>query len=176
MKWDNKKLYKALCFATKKHKNQQLKHPKDVPYSAHLCAVLTNAIKYASELKEDINWDLLVCSALLHDTIEDTETTYEEILSEFSKDVADAVLSLTKNNDIPHNNRIKDSIDRIKKQPKEVAIVKMSDRLFNMHIRIPFWSEEKSREYAEEAKLICDELGYACEPLRVELKNYIKNY
>lgn len=71
---------------------------------------------------------------------------------------------------------MKDSISRIKKQPTEIAVVKLADRLFNLHIKVPTWSPEKQESYKKEAQLICDELGYASETLRSQLQKAIDEY
>ncbi len=173
--WNEKLVTRALFFATEKHKNQIMKHPANMPYTAHVTGVMLNAIKLASEV-ENINYDLLVCSALLHDTLEDTDTLYEELEAEFGTHVADAVLALSKNPNLSKKDRMKDSIERIKKQPKEVAIVKLADRLFNVRDRVPTWSEEKIEEYKKETKLIFEELGYVVPSLKTDLEQRYQMY
>ena len=175
--WDNEKVYKALFFASRKHFGQLMKHPENTPYSVHFTGVALTAVKYASmDLGVDIE---LICQvALLHDVIEDCAVSYDELKKEFGKRVADGVLALSKSKDksIDKLKRMKDSIERIKKQPREVAIVKLADRLYNIRCRVPSWSEEKTLKYKKEAQLICDELGYACEPIKGDLQEYIENY
>ena len=84
----------------------------------------------------------MITLALLHDTIEDTNTTYDEIFKEFGKPVADGVLALSRNPNISYENQILDCVERIKKQPKEVAINKMADRMFNMRKRYSAWERK----------------------------------
>ncbi len=174
--WENRESYKAIIYAAQKHKNQMMKHPEETPYLAHIVGVMTNAIKYASMLDCKIDWELLINCALLHDVIEDTDTTYEEIESEFGEKTAHGVLALTKNKTLKKSEQMKDSIRRIKEQPLEVGIVKLSDRLFNMRDVVPHWSENKLLSYCDEAKYICDELGGICKPLKDDLNSYIDEY
>ena len=175
--WDNEKVYKALFFASRKHFGQLMKHPENTPYSVHFTGVALTAVKYASmDLGVDIE---LICQvALLHDVIEDCAVSYDELKKEFGKRVADGVLALSKSKDksIDKLKRMKDSIERIKKQPKEIALVKLSDRLFNIRDVVPSWNRDKVLLYKKEAQLICDELGYASELLRVDLQERINEY
>ncbi|MBR1417322.1 MAG: bifunctional (p)ppGpp synthetase/guanosine-3',5'-bis(diphosphate) 3'-pyrophosphohydrolase [Bacilli bacterium] len=88
---------KALTFATKKHENQT--RVDGTPYITHPISVAN----YAKELfKNDELKEELVAAAYLHDTIEDTNTTYEEIAKEFGYFTASLVLELT-NNDYMKN-------------------------------------------------------------------------
>ena len=174
--WKNREVYKAIMFATQKHKDQMMKHPENTPYIAHVIGVMTHAIKYACMIEKEIDWNLLISCALLHDTLEDTEVTYNEIMSVFGDSVAQGVLSLTKNKSLPKSEQMKDSVERIKKQPLEVIIVKLSDRLFNMRDAVPKWNECKLLKYKDEAKYICNELGDFCKPLKKDLEQYIEDY
>lgn len=172
--WDNKIVQKALFFATNAHAGQTMKHPTNTPYSAHVTGVLLNVINFCHA--DDLDWNLACCCALLHDTLEDTVTTYEDLASAFGKSIADGVLALTKNEQLPHEKQMQDSIERIKKQPREVAIVKMADRLFNIRGRVPTWTKEKQSAYLEEAKLIYNNLNYANPTLAKALHKAIEEY
>ena len=174
--WDSKIVNEALMFATEKHKNQMMYYPSEMPYSAHIFGVTLNAIKYADSVEQEIDSDSLVCMALLHDTLEDTDTSFDELLKTFGEKIANGVLALTKNETLPREFRMKDSIERIKKQPIEVWIVKLSDRLFNMRGIVPTWEKEKLLKYKAEAQYICDELGDASEKLKKDLQKSIDNY
>lgn len=174
--WTNKKFLDALFFATKAHESQRMQYPDDMPYSAHIYGVLQFAVKGCVEGNDDPDWDLLVQCALLHDTIEDTDTTYAMLENKFGKKVADGVLALSKNPELDKDIQMTDCIKRIKNQPKEIAIVKLADRLFNMRGKVLNWSEEKQEYYKKEAQLICDELGYGSLELKSQLQRAIDNY
>ena len=174
--WNSKKVNDAIFFATKKHQGQFMKQPEGMPYSAHFFGVAMNAIQLAAESKEPIDWDLLICSAILHDTLEDTQTSKEELEQVFGKAIADGVSALTKNESLPSEQQMKDSLERIKKQPREVAIVKIADRMFNIRDRVESWSEEKQEQYREEARLISEELGELFLPAKDALEEQIEKY
>ena len=166
---------KALFYASEKHKEQKMgRPPKQIPYATHFFGVALNALNFAS--CEELDKTFLLTLAMLHDTLEDTDATYQELADEFGKNVADGVMALTRNEDIEFEKQIPDCLTRIKKQPKEVAIVKMADRLFNIRKRFTGWTQEKQNAYIKEAQFICDELGYACENLKQVLQNAINKY
>ena len=102
------------------------------------------------------------------------DKTSDNIASEFGEKVAKGVKALTKNEEIEYNKQIEDVVQRIKQEPKEVAIVKMADRLFNLRDRVPNWSDEKQAHYLQDATIILNELSYASKNLSEALKNAIE--
>ena len=123
------------------------------------------------------NPNLLVLCALLHDSIEDTSTTYEDIRNTFGSDIADGVLSLSKNEELPSKaEQMQDSLQRIKRQPIEVWMVKLCDRITNLQPPPKHWHKEKIANYQNEARLILDQLGEASEFLAERLKMKIQVY
>ena len=166
----------ALLYASNKHNGQYMKQPI-VPYMTHLQGVCLEAINGCiNENNKDINLEKVTILALLHDTMEDTDATYEEVKDLFGEDVANGVLALTKNEKIPYSERMLDSINRIKKQSVEVAIVKLADRIFNLKDVPIKWDKNKILAYKEEAKLILKELGFASEYLSKRLQDKINVY
>lgn len=81
---------KAIRFANKHHQGQVRRGSGD-PYYYHPIAVALILVAY----KNSKNLVLLICAAILHDTIEDTKLTFEKIVKEFGKLVASLVLELT---------------------------------------------------------------------------------
>ncbi|MCB0826173.1 MAG: bifunctional (p)ppGpp synthetase/guanosine-3',5'-bis(diphosphate) 3'-pyrophosphohydrolase [Armatimonadetes bacterium] len=84
-------LNRAALFAAEKHKHQTRDGEAALPYVAHCFEVASNLRIIGGELNEDI-----LCAAILHDTIEDTEATYEEVAAQFGERVADIVASVTR--------------------------------------------------------------------------------
>lgn len=159
------KFYDVLLFAIKAHQGQKMKFPSDVDYSAHIVGVTVTAVNFAKN--EDVDMDLLASVALLHDTIEDTNITYQDIENNFGKNVADGVLALTKNEIIEKEHQMGDSLNRILKlNKKEIAIVKLADRCFNTRCKVESWSNEKQKAYILEAEQICEKIGFYCLPLK----------
>jgi len=181
--WSQESYITAYRFAAEAH-NGQLVPGTELPYIMHLSFVSMEIIAaLAIELFQFP--DLAVQCALLHDVIEDTKITYEKVKSEFRKAVADGVLALTKDENIGSNieNKwerkreiLKDSLERIKRQPKEIWMVKLADRITNLQPPPHYWSSEKIDKYKSEAIMIYDYLSPASQYLGNRLKSKIENY
>lgn len=167
---------KAIAFATKKHAEKNQTVPgTDLPYVVHLSNVAME-ILVASTKSKLFNTRFAVQVALLHDILEDTDTTFEEISKVFSIDVAEAVLALTKNNSIPKDERMNDSLNRIKKLSNEVSAIKLADRITNLQPPPKYWSLEKILLYQKEAIVICENLKGTNYYLENRLKEKINEY
>ena len=122
----------TIKFATIKHVAINQKVPvTELPYVVHLSNVAMEVLM-ANANTEDFNVALAIQAALLHDTIEDTDTTFSEVEENFGTAVANAVLALTKNESLPKEEQMMDNLKRIKKLPYEVWAVKMADRITNL--------------------------------------------
>ena len=126
------------------------------------------------------NGDLAVQCALLHDVMEDAGREFGELRAQFGNAVAEGVQALTKDKSIKKNMRMKDSIERIKCQPREIWMVKMADRISNLQKPPSFWDVQKIVTYKNEACFIFEELSGADELLGKRLfekiQVYEKNY
>ena len=173
MKTNQDKITEAWFFASVAHKEQ--KYPgEQLPYVTHLGNVMLEVMGVASTFE---NPELALCCAILHDTIEDTEVTYEELLKEFGEAVANGVMALTKNETLEtKREQMLDSLERIKQQPKEVWIVKMADRVANLGEPPHYWKLEKREAYRAEAQIIWDYLHEANEMMAERLKGKIADY
>ena len=166
MKINQDKITKAWFFASRVH-NGQLYPGEKLPYVTHVGNVAFEIMAVVSSLK---NAELAICCAILHDTIEDTETTYEEIEKEFGKAVANGVMALTKNETLPtKREKMIDSLERIETQPKEVWAVKMADRISNLGEPPHYWKLEKCQAYRDEAQIVWDYLHEVNEVLAKSL-------
>lgn len=127
---DFKKLEDAVYFAKEKHKNQ-LRKGTNILYINHPLEVSI----FASHITCDID---TIVSAVLHDTLEDTDTTYDEIKNVFGKKVADIVLSDSedKMRNIPKDKswhlRKKSTISKAKHANREEKIILLCDKLSNL--------------------------------------------
>ena len=121
---------KALEFARKKHKGQMRKNNTPVEYITHPINVANLVKKYANN-KENI--DDLVSSAYLHDTLEDTNTTYEELICNFGNIISNLVKELT-NNDVLKKEMGKTKYLSMKmaNMSENALIIKLCDRLDNV--------------------------------------------
>ncbi len=164
----------AMRFAAAKHADQT-EPGHDLPYLVHVVSVAAEVIAVlpAAGLAEP---DLAVTCALLHDTVEDTGTSVEELHDRFGAAVAAGVAALTKNSALPKPEQMPDSLRRILEQPAEIATVKLADRITNMAAPPRSWSKEKRASYREEARAIADALGAACPALDARLRARIEAY
>ena len=74
----------------------------------------------------------IICTAWLHDTMEDTDTDYDDISREFGTDVADMVASLSKDNRLPGGERTAEYTDRLTRASPGARLVKLADILANL--------------------------------------------
>ena len=141
------KLSKAYNFAIKAHKNQK-RHSGD-PYSNHPIAVAS----ILTELKLD---SATIATGLLHDTIEDTHATYENIKNEFGQEVADLVDGVTKisvfENQASSSSKAENFRKLILATSKDIRVllVKLADRLHNMRTIDAIAKIEKRERIAKE--------------------------
>jgi guanosine-3',5'-bis(diphosphate) 3'-pyrophosphohydrolase len=164
----------AIRFAGERHGDQKMPD-SEASYLVHLANVAMEVI-FAAEHSESFDLEFAVQVALLHDVIEDTPTRYEEVRSRFSEPVADAVLALTKNELLPAEDQIPDSLRRIKTLRREVWAVKLADRISNMQEPPPSWTTKKKVKYLEVAKLILLELTGGNSYLEKRLSRLIEEY
>jgi len=172
--WSQEAYLKALRFAAEKHKGQ-LVPGTDWSYTVHLSMVCMEILA-AFNQNPNLNGDLAIQAAILHDTIEDTDVTYEDLQSKFSQNVAEGVLALTKDTTLGKKEQMQDSLKRIKLQPKEIWMVKLADRITNLQPPPSYWDREKRKRYLEQAKLILDELRAGSEYLSNRLSEKIHDY
>ena len=127
----------ALSFAAEKHKNQRRKDAQITPYINHPIELVNVLVNEGGV----VSWDIL-CAALLHDVIEDTEYTYENILTEFGETVAQYVWWLTKIDSLPTRAENKyETRLKLAKAPVEAQTIKLADLLDNTPSIIQYDSE-----------------------------------
>lgn len=164
---------RALDFAARAHGEQ--KTPKGQPYVVHLAQVCMEATRALAE-ERGRDGDLVVACALLHDTLEDTATREEEVAREFGPRVAAGVRALTKDEALPKEERMPDSLRRILAQPPEVAMVKLADRITNLAPPPAHWKAEKIAAYREEGEAILAALGHASAFLAARFRERLAAY
>jgi guanosine-3',5'-bis(diphosphate) 3'-pyrophosphohydrolase len=118
---------RALHFAAGKHRGQRRKDVHASPYINHPIAVL-------SILAEEggIAEPAVLCAALLHDTIEDTETTPEELEAAFGVQVRDIVLAVSDDKTLPKAERKRLQILHAAEASYEARLVKLADKIANL--------------------------------------------
>lgn len=130
---------KAVEFAAKKHCLQRRKD-NETPYINH-----TIGVAYLLE-QANVNDVSVLQAALLHDTIEDTDTTYEELVSIFGIKVADLVQSVSDDTSLTSDERKLAQVEKMKTASVETRAIKLADRIYNLR-DMKLWSKEKQDRY-----------------------------
>lgn len=137
---------KAYRYAEEKHSGQMRKSGE--PYFIHPVRVAHTIASLELDPQS-------VCAALLHDVVEDTEVTHEDMVAEFGETIAMLVDGVTKLGKIPTHSKEEQQIENLRKmffamtKDIRVIVVKLADRLHNMQT-LRFMTEEKQRMIARE--------------------------
>lgn len=164
----------AWRFAARAH-GGQVTPGEPFPYLMHLGAVGMEVLAAHQHSAFDDPVLAIQC-ALLHDTLEDTDTTEAALAARFGPAVASGVRALAKDESLPKAARMADSLQRIRQQPREVWAVKLADRITNLAPPPSTWRAEKITAYREEARRILEALGEAHAPLAARLSSRIEAY
>ena len=163
----------TIAFVALKHGNQKM--PTGLPYVVHLSNVAMEVFM-AHKKEPNFNIELAIQLALLHDVLEDTPLSFKELEDTFGNIVATGVLALTKNASLDKKDQMQDSLARIVKQGKEVAIVKLCDRITNLQKPPLKWDKEKIKKYHLQAVTIAQALGGKNSYLDNRIREKIKAY
>jgi guanosine-3',5'-bis(diphosphate) 3'-pyrophosphohydrolase len=165
---------KAIAFAGEKHLDQKVPGTQS-SYLVHLSNVAMETMIAAGHT-DDFDLGYAVQVALLHDVLEDTSTTFDELKEAFGQKIVEAVLALSKNEDLEPDLQIPDSLERIKLQPKEVWTVKLADRTSNLQPPPASWDNDKRIAYHKMAGTILLELKGGNAYLEQRLEEKILDY
>ena len=150
-------LLKALAFAAHKHRDQRRKDARASPYINHPIA-LADVLRNEGGITDAT----VLCAALLHDTIEDTETTPEELEREFGKRVREVVLEVTDDKRLPKKERKQLQIDHAPHLSKAAKLVKLADKICNLRDVADnppsTWDLARRQEYFDWARNVVDGL------------------
>ncbi len=150
-------LTRALDFAARKHRDQRRKGAAAEPYLNHLTEV-ARLVAEATEGKDTP----LVIAALLHDTIEDTRTTRDELEREFSPEVAALVSEVTDDKNLPKAERKRLQIANAPHKSERAKLIKIADKISSLRsivVSPPVdWDSHRQREYFEWAAKVVEGL------------------
>lgn len=167
----------AKDFAFKAHSNHYF--PCGRKYSTHLETV-AELSRQALQHDTSLNERLLLSTAYLHDSVEDTAVTHEVIFNFFGQEVGNAISALTKDKSYPKSDPILQSLQKILMLPKEVWVVKLADRIANLQQTIFLynekWDEIYKEYYRHESILIYKALETSSQYLSQKLSNIITIY
>jgi guanosine-3',5'-bis(diphosphate) 3'-pyrophosphohydrolase len=147
----------ALQFAAQKHRDQRRKDLEASPYINHPIALAN--ILWAEGRVHD---PAVIQAALLHDTIEDTETTPEELAARFGRKVAKIVTEVTDDKNLPKAQRKRLQVEHAPHISREAKLVKLADKISNLRDMAASaprtWPRSRVREYFDWAKRVVDAL------------------
>lgn len=150
-------IFKALTFAAHKHRDQRRKDVNASPYINHPIALADVLWNEAGITDEDV-----LCTALLHDTIEDTETTPEELTQLFGKTISDLVMELTDDKDLTKAERKRLQIEHAAHSSHQAKLVKLADKICNLRDIASCppadWDPNRKQEYFKWAKNVVDQI------------------
>lgn len=151
------RLISAIAFAAHKHRDQRRKDAAASPYINHpigLANVLAN--------EGGITDETVLIAAVLHDTVEDTQTTEQELHDLFGRDIARIVLEVTDDKSLPKAERKRLQIEHAGAISSRAKLVKLADKICNLRDLAESppadWSLERKREYFEWAKSVVNAL------------------
>lgn len=119
-------IFSALEFAAYKHRNQRRLNPEASPYINHpiqLAQVLTS---------HGVTDTATLCAAILHDTIEDTDTTADELRAQFGDEITALVLEVTDDTSLPYLARKQAQIDKAARSSDKAKLIKLADKICNI--------------------------------------------
>lgn len=152
------KLYtKCMNFAALKHSTQRRKDSAKTPYINHPIGVANILANEGSVTDLEV-----LMAALLHDTVEDTETSFDEIEENFGASIRKIVEEVTDDKSLPKAERKRLQIEHAKTASPKAKLVKLADKLYNLRDlqkEIPeWWTKERADEYFVWAKKVVDNL------------------
>jgi guanosine-3',5'-bis(diphosphate) 3'-pyrophosphohydrolase len=144
---------KAVAFATEKHRNQRRKDADASPYINHPIA-LANVLANEGGVSDAT----VLCAAVLHDTIEDTETTENELTTTFGSRVSSVVLEVTDDKSLEKHVRKQRQIEHAPHISTEAKLVKLADKICNLRDILASppanWSTERKQAYFDWASRV----------------------
>jgi guanosine-3',5'-bis(diphosphate) 3'-pyrophosphohydrolase len=149
-------LLKALSFAAYKHRHKRREGLKAIPYINHPIAVANLLVQTGN-----ISDPKVIASAFLHDTIEDTRTTKEELKTEFGAVIAELVAELSDDKSLPKKERKRRRVERAAMLSPRARIVKLADKTCNLRDVVhdpPKWSLKRKQRYFDMAIELVDKI------------------
>ena len=158
-------LFEALAFAAHKHRRQRRKDVEASPYINHPIA-LARTLAVEGRI---IDTRTLI-AAVLHDTVEDTDTTFDEIGAMFGAKVADIVREVTDDTTLDKPERKRLQIEHAPHMSRRAALVKLADKTSNLRDVATSpprgWPLERRRAYFDWAKAVVEQLPPVSKRLR----------
>lgn len=177
--WSIDEVQKAWQVASELHAGQTYGGPgqgEQIEYITHIGSVAFEILS-AMQHTPGMNAGLALTCAMLHDVVEDTPFTYEQVREVFGAEVAAGVLALTKFGHIEGKRaQLLDSLRRIQQQPAEIWAVKLADRITNLYHPPYYWDHARKVDYLQESEMLFKALSpankYLADRLQVKIQEY----
>jgi GTP diphosphokinase / guanosine-3',5'-bis(diphosphate) 3'-diphosphatase len=151
----------AANFAAERHKDQRRKGKRQVPYVNHLAEV-ARLLAVATKGTDAE----LVAAGWLHDTVEDTETSQDELVSTFGDDVASLVMEVTDDKSLPKAERKRLQVLKTPAKTLRAKMIKLADLTSNLRQFPEDWESQRINDYFEWA----DQVAAGCRGVNAELE------
>ena len=158
-------LLEALRFSADKHRDQRRKDRGASPYINHPIAVA-----HVLATVGGVNDLTTLLGAVLHDTLEDTDTTPEELEEKFGREVRVVVQELTDDKTLPKTDRKRLQIEHARLASQRAQVIKVADKICNV-LDVTYsppanWSTQRRREYLDWTERVvagCRDCNHALE-------------
>jgi guanosine-3',5'-bis(diphosphate) 3'-pyrophosphohydrolase len=139
-------ILKAMRFSAEKHNDQRRKDSKSSPYINHPIQVAETLYSVGG-----VRDEALLVAAVLHDTIEDTDATHEELRREFGEEILGLVLEVTDDKSLPKEVRKQLQIESSPHKSPRAKLLKLADKICNVRDIVASppsdWSLKRKQEY-----------------------------
>ena len=146
---------RALDFAARKHVHQRRKGESAEPYINHLAEVA----RLLAAAPENRN-PAVTIAGLLHDTLEDTATSHDELAAEFGAEIASLVREVTDDKALPKAERKSRQVQHARQASDGAKMIKIADKTSNLHSIVNSpprgWDLTRKLEYFNWAKHVVD--------------------
>lgn len=150
-------LLRAARFAADKHRDQRRKGRRASPYINHPLEVADLLARVGG-----VDDPVTLVAGVLHDTVEDTRTTFEEIEANFGPEVRGVVAELTDDKSLPKAVRKRLQVEHAPHASRRAKLVKLGDKICNVldvtNDPPADWATERRREYLEWAREVVEGL------------------
>jgi guanosine-3',5'-bis(diphosphate) 3'-pyrophosphohydrolase len=150
----------ALDFAAERHSAQRRKGLDAAPYVNHLIEVAT----LLANIGEIDDVEVLI-AAVLHDVLEDTATSADEVTERFGERVCRFVRALSDDKSLPRKRRREITLEELPEMDVLVKVIKLADLSSNIKLLPPNWSDERKLEYLEWSERAATICSPECQPL-----------
>ena len=150
-------LMEALAFSAYKHRNQRRKDVDASPYINHPIALAR-----VLAVEGGVSDHRTLVAAILHDTLEDTETSFEELKEKFGRIIAETVREVSDDKMLPKADRKRLQVEHAKHLSRRARLVKLADKTCNVRDVASHpprgWDLARRREYFDWARQVVDQI------------------